>query len=290
MIRKTIKSESKKNRKETSLNRSLHSLLEARRARNSRRRFESRNILRRKRMFEGFASQDSFESSLKELQDIARQIRDEYGEEVTDEMNVVFWAKDDDGTPCLVKGAYNYWSGDAELTMTELADGASPDGFIKDLDEYIAKAPEFIAEYLAEYVAESVIEEFNLDADRWELQEIMWKQGDTGVDYNALYNAIKDELDGMDEDEFVEHCQEDFEPDHDRSGVDYGWEYSTVNQGNLFYGRSNHVDGPTFGEEIYLWDSIDMNDEFGIDIELNEDGLWDLAEKIANNETESPRY
>lgn len=256
---------------------------------NSRRKVENKTFSRRKRMFEGFASQDSFESSIKELQDIARKIRDEYGEEVTDEMNVVFWAKDDDGTPCLVEGAYNYWSGDEELTMTELADGASPDGFIKALDEYIAKEPEFIAEYLAEHVARGVIDEFDLDADWGELQDIMWKRGDTGVDYNALYDAIKDELDGMDEDEFVDHCQQEFEVDHDHSEVDYGWEYSTVNQGNLFYGRSNHAKGPTFGEEINLWDSIDLNDEFGFEIDLNEDGLWDLAEKIANNETESPR-
>lgn len=158
----------------------------SRNIRNTRsRRFETQRVNNRslRRRFEAFESQDNFENAYRELQSFAKKLVKEYGEEVTDEMNVVFWAKDENGTPCLVEGAYNYWSGDAELTITEIANGASPNGFISKLDKCIARRGAYVAEYYAEAVAEDVIDRFDLDIYRTDLQSIIWNDGDTSVDF-----------------------------------------------------------------------------------------------------------
>ena len=267
----------------------------SRNVRNTRnRRCETQHVNNRRlrRRFEAFESQDNFEQAYLELQSVAKKLVKEYGEEVTDEMNVVFWAKDGDGTPCLVEGAYNYWSGDAELTMTEIANGERPNGFISKLDRFIEKEPEYVAMFLAEHVAHAVRDDLNLGADWQELRDIMWKEGDMGIDFDALVSYVRDNFD-VDEDDIDEMDYDSYAADHEESFLSYGWEYSTVNQGNLFYGRTNHVEGPTFGEVIMVGGSSEDIREWDGNYEsedINEKGLRKLADAIAQGKTESPRW
>lgn len=269
----------------------------SRNIRNTRsRRFETQRVNNRslRRRFEAFESQDNFENAYRELQSFAKKLVKEYGEEVTDEMNVVFWAKDENGTPCLVEGAYNYWSGDAELTMTEIANGASPNGFISKLDKCIDRRGAYVAEYYAEAVAEDVIDRFDLDIYRTDLQSIIWNDGDTSVDFQALISYLRDDcgIEIDDEDRLIDDIENSC-GDHDNAIIEYGWEYSTVEQGNLWYGRSNHADGPIFGEVVLIggysenireWDGNDARED------INEKGLRKLADAIAQGKTERPRW
>lgn len=267
----------------------------SRNVRNTRsRRFETQHVNNRRlrRRFEAFETQGKFEASIRELQKLARDIRSEYGDDVADEINVVFWAKDGTGTPCLVEGSYNYWSGDEELTFSELADGAVPSSFISKLDRYIEKEPEYIAMFLAEHVANAVRDDLNLDADWQELKDIMWKEGDRDIDFDALVSYVRDNFD-VDEDDLDEMDYDSYAADHEESFLSYGWEYSTVNQGNLWYGRTNHVEGPTFGEVIMVGGSSeDIREWDGAHSEedINEKGLRKLADAIAQGKTERPRW
>lgn len=269
----------------------------SRNVRNTRsRRFETQRVNNRRlrRRFEAFESQDNFEQAYRELQSFAKKLVKEYGEEVTDEMNVVFWAKDENGTPCLVEGAYNHWSGDAELTMTEIANGERPNGFISKLDKCIDRRGAYVAEYYAEAVAEDVIDRFDLDISRMDLQSIIWNDGDTSVDFQALISYLRDDcgIEIDDEDRLIDAIENSC-GDHDNEIIEYGWEYSTVEQGNLWYGRSNHADGPIFGEVVLIggysenireWDGNDERED------INEKGLRKLADAIAQGKTERPRW
>jgi hypothetical protein len=227
-------------------------------------------------------SKTDFDSSYTNLKVLARQLKKEFGKEVTDEINVVFWAKDEDGAPCLVNGAYNYWSGDAEYTLSEIADGAYPRDFMKALDKYIEDLPSYLREITAENVADALIHTYNLDIDRRELQEII---DNVHFDYEKLYDVLSrsHELKG-DKHKFFNFCSDAEEMVSD---CKYGWEYSTVEQGNLWYGRSNSVKGPVFYERI---DMFDHNADDFNESDINESGLRRLAEKIAKHTTERPRY
>ena len=242
---------------------------------------------------ESIESKSRFDSSFEQLKSLAKRLQKEFGKQVTDEMIVVFWAKDDEGTPVLVKGAYNYWTGDEELTMTEIAKGAYPSTFMKNLDAYVEKEPEFISEYLSEEVANGIIDAYDLEEHFLDLQKVMWKRGAVGVDYKALYKYMKDKHDIKEDfDDFLDTCY-DLEADHDVSIVEYGWNYSTKEQGNFWYGRSNHVKGPVFGEVISIDESQDIVGWGGYDLDnsdINEKGVRRLARNIKNGTTERPRY
>ena len=81
-----------------------------------------------------------------ELQTFARFLLNKYGREVTDEINVIFWAKDENGTPCLVEGAYNYWIGDDEMTLSDVAEGACPKDFMDRLEKCIDNMGKYVSE------------------------------------------------------------------------------------------------------------------------------------------------
>lgn len=248
----------------------------------SSKRFESTRNSRR-RVYESFDGQDTFESSFADLQRVAQKLVKEYGEDVTDEMNVVFWAKDGDGTPCLVNGAYNYWSGDAELTITEIAEGSKPDGFIKALDKCFVDSVPYLNELATENVVDALNKEYGLRLGTGDLE---------GIDYETLYdNLIEDGEDIPDDkDDFVEFCQEKEMEDFDEAFA-FGWEYSTVEQGNLFWGRtnSNFAKGCTFIVTVDLFGQTDDCSYAG-ETDVDEKGLRKLADAIANHTTERPRW
>ena len=233
---------------------------------------------------ESFDSEDSFNSAFNDLVQCAKRMLNKYGKDVTDEINVVFWAKDGDGTPCLVNGAYNYWSGDAELTLTEIADGEKVNNFVKKIDAYIKKEPDYLKEYLVEDVVNNVVDEFDLDINS---RDLLDKIGNT-TDYKSLYRIIKGSLNGISEEDFFDFCYSAEENSSFDSGlVEYGWTYSTVNQGNLWYGRSNSVKGLIFCEDIFA--SRDSSEAY-VNDDINQKGLEDLARKIKNGTQERLRY
>lgn len=261
--------------------------------RNTRsRRYETQHVNNRRlrRRFESFNGQDTFEQTYAELQAFAKELVKEYGEEVTDEMNVVFWAKDQQGTPCLVKGAYNYWSGDDEMTMTEIANGDKPSGFLSALDKCFKEAVPWIAEYCAEKVIEFAAEEYNLDLNRG---DVMKQCFEGGLDYEAFYAYIVENFGDIDDDEyeFVSNCQERWESDYFDEVYSFGWEYSTVKQGNLFYGRSNSdtARGCTFLVSVSMFGETDDCSYAGNTV-IDEKGLHKLADAIAQGKTERPRW
>lgn len=147
--------------------------------------------------------------------------------------------------------------------------------------------------FLAEHVANAVRDDLNLDADWQELKDIMWKEGDMGIDFDALVSYVRDHFD-VDEDDLDEMDYDSYAADHEESFLSYGWEYSTVNQGNLFYGRTNHVEGPTFGEVIMVGGSSEdireWDGNYESEEDINEKGLRKLADAIAQGKTESPRW
>ena len=242
--------------------------------------------MRKNRLYESFESEESFNDMFEELKEVAKELKEKYGKEVTDAIEVIFWAKDEDGTPCLVNGAYNYWSGDAFMSLTEIADGEYPDSFVKELDEYIQETPEFLYEIMAEHVADECIKMFGLDDKWYDLQKIILEGG-----YDALYDAIKDKIeDDIDKDDFIYKCENDFEEDHSDGLVVYGWEYAPIKQGNLFYGRSDSVKGPLFGEHIDAFGNEgDVSSMLeGKDIHAEE--LEELAQKIAEGRTAPLRW
>lgn len=243
-------------------------------------------------MVESFESKSNFDSAFSELKDLAQKLKKEYGEKVTDEMHVVFWAKDNTGTPCLVQGTYNHWSGDEELTMTEIADGDRPNSFLSKLDKCINKEGENVAYFYAEAVGKYIKDEYDVDDSVAELRDVLYKAGSTDVDFDALVSHLKDEgFEIEDEDNFIEECAQAC-GDKDHSIIVYGWEYSTVNQGNLFYGRTNHVDGPDFGEVVTLYETENIREwdgNYGAE-DINEKGVRKLAEAIKKGTIEAPRY
>lgn len=261
-------------------------------SRNKQRRFETQRLRnhRLRRRFESFDGQDTFEKSYAELQSFAKELVKEYGEEVTDEMNVVFWAKDQQGTPCLVNGSYNKWAGDGELTMTEIADGANPDWFLSALDKCFKEDVPWIAKNCAEKVIDSAAKEYNLDIDRAEVMEQCFSGT---LDYEAFYAYIVDTFGDIDDDEeeFVSNCQDSWESDYFDEVYSFGWEYSTVNQGNLFYGRSNSdfAKGCIFLVSVSMFGETEDCSYVG-ETDIDEDGLQKLADAIDSGKTESPRW
>lgn len=177
-------------------------------------------------------SLESFNNSYIELQQYSHYLFDRFGKSVLNNINVVFWAKDGNGTPCLVEGCYNYWAGDQELTLLDIFNGFKPEKFLSRLQDYYLRT-----------------------------------LGENEEEYN----------DGdYTEDSFLE----------------YGWEYSTVEQGNLFYGRANYVEGSVFGEVIGVRFSCDVKECGGLEESeyINKEGLEKLAESIKNKTVEKPRW
>ena len=261
-------------------------------------RFENKNTRCLKdtrcprRRFESFDGQDTFDETYRDLQKVAKELVKEYGEEVTDEMNVVFWAKDQYGTPCLVEGAYNYWHGDEEITITEIANGVRPKSFLSKLDKCFVDVVPWIAENCAEKVIESAADEYNLDIDR---AEVMDQCFSGTLDYGAFYAYIIENFgdidDDDDEDEFVANCQDRYESEYFDETFAFGWEYSTVNQGNLFYGRSNSdfAKGCTFLVSVNMFGETDDVSYAG-ETDIDKEGLKRLANAIDSGKTESPRW
>lgn len=269
----------------------LHSCL--RNVRNTRsHRFEKQRVNNRRlrRRFESFDGQDTFEQTYAELQAFAKELVKEYGEEVTDEMNVVFWAKDQVGTPCLVKGSYNRWAGDGEMTMTEIADGHNPDGFLSALDKCFKEAVPWIAENCAEKVIDFAAKEYNLDLDSGDVMEQCFFGT---LDYEVFYAYIIENFGDIDDDEeeFVSNCQDHWESDYVDEVYSFGWEYSTVRQGNLFYGRSNSdfAKGCTFLVSVMMFGETEDCSYAG-ETDIDEKGLRKLADAIDSGKTESPRW
>ena len=253
----------------------------------TRRLKETRRLRRR---FESFNGQDTFDETYRELQKVAKEFVKEYGDEVTDEMNVVFWAKDQDGTPCLAEGAYNAWSGDEELTITEIANGMKPERFISKLDKCFVDAVPYIAENCARHVIDRVNEDYGLDLSFDEVKESCF---DGLLDYEALYDYIIETYDEIEDDmdDFVSSCQDSYESDYFDESYSFGWEYSTVNQGNLFYGRSNSdfAKGCIFIVSVSMFGETDDCSYAG-ETDIDEDGLQKLADAIDSGKTESPRW
>lgn len=104
----------------------------------------AKRIFAKRRFSEGeeYESLESFHEKLDELEQVAQELVDKYGKEVTDNMNVIFWAKDENGTPVLVEGDYKYWSGDEEITISEIAEGERPVDFEKKLKKAFIEIPE----------------------------------------------------------------------------------------------------------------------------------------------------
>ena len=246
-------------------------------------RFENKHIRRLRRRFESFDGQDTFDETYRELQKVARELVKEYGKEVTDEMNVVFWAKDQNGTPCLVEGSYNRWSGDAELTITEIAEGSTPDGFIKALDKCFVDSVSYINDLAIERVVDALNKEYELRLGYGDLE---------GIDYETLYDNLIEDGEGIpdDKDDFVEFCHEKETENMDETFA-FGWEYSTVKQGNLFYGRSNSnfAKGCTFLVSVSMFGETEDCSYAG-ETDIDEVGLQKLADAIASGKTESPRW
>ena len=253
----------------------------------TRRIKETRRLRRR---FESFKGQDTFESSFAALQRVAQKLVKEYGEDVTDEMNVVFWAKDQSGTPCLADGAYNHWSGDEEITITEIANGVKPERFISKLDKCFEEAVPWIAETCAEKVINFAAKEYNIDLDRSEVMEQCFSGT---LDYEAFYAYIVENFGDIDDDEyeFVSNCQDSWESDYFDEIFSFGWEYSTGRQGNLFYGRSNSdfAKGCTFLVSVSMFGETDDCSYAG-ETDIDEEGLRKLADAIDSGKTESPRW
>ena len=253
----------------------------------TRRIKETRRLRRR---FESFKGQDTFESSFASLQRVAQKLVKEYGEDVTDEMNVVFWAKDQSGTPCLVDGAYNRWSGDEEITITEIANGVKPERFISKLDKCFAEAVSWIAETCAKKVINFAAKEYNLNLDRSEVMEQCFSGT---LDYEAFYDYIVENYGDIDddEDEFVSNCQDRWESNYFDEVYSFGWEYSTVKQGNLFYGRSNSdfAKGCTFLVSVNMFGETEDCSYAG-ETDIDEGGLRKLADAIDSGKTESPHW
>lgn len=245
-----------------------------------------RSMLNKRRFCESFGSETSFNEKFDELKDVAKELKEKYGEEVTDAIEVIFWAKDEEGTPCLVKGAYNYWSGDDFMSLTEVADGEYPSDFVDKLDEYIQNAPEFLNKIMAEHVSRECIRMFGLDDKWYDLQKIILDGG-----YDALYDAIKDKIeDDIDKDDFIYKCENDFEDGYGDELVVYGWEYAPTKQGNLFYGRSDSVKGPLFGERIDMFGNDEDISYASGDKGIHAEELEELAQKIAEGKTEPLRW
>lgn len=238
-----------------------------------------------------FESYPSVRSRIQELQRYARKLKRQYGKEITDQMNVVFWAKDDNGTPCLCEGFYNNWCGDSELTISDLAEGCSPEMFLSKIQAYIDREPEFILEYLSEKVIRGIIEDLSLSFNWVDLQKVFYNKEKRDFNYDALYEAVKSELGDKTKEDFIELCKS-YEEDSNESFINYGWEYSPVEQGNLFWGRSTCKSGPTFGEVIGIGWTEDIREWDGArdEEEINKDGLLSLAEAIKTGTTEPLRW